>query len=165
MSSVAGVFNNKMQADKAFAELLDAGFNKEDISLLISDNAHKSMFSPSVDDQGERATRGGAAGALWGGALGVLIAGLTAVGSIVVPGIGLLASGPIVAIFSGAGAGAAIGGLSGALISAGFAVDDANRYEAEVKSGKAVLIIHTDSDNESKARRILSDMDANVKAA
>jgi hypothetical protein len=58
---------------------------------------------------GSKASEGAAAGAAAGGAIGALVLGLAAVGSIAVPGIGLLAAGPLVAALAGAGAGGASG--------------------------------------------------------
>lgn len=165
MTNVAGVFFNKIQADNALSGLLEAGFKKEDISLLVSDHARHTIFPAPVDNEGERATRGGAVGALWGGAIGVLLVGLTTVATIAIPGSGLLATGPIISMLAGAGAGTVVGGLGGALISAGFAVDEANRYEKEVKAGKAIVIVHAASEDADKARAILANMDGEVKVA
>jgi len=141
MKTVSGIFDNRITADKAVSELLDEGFVKDDISLIMSDKTRERLFS-STDDEANRVAKGGLSGAAIGGALGALIAGLTMVGGIVVPGAGLLVVGPLVAALSGAGAGATLGGLSGALINAGFAADEANRYENEIKRGKAVVIVH-----------------------
>lgn len=165
MTNVAGIFNNRMEASEGLARLIDAGFQREDISLLVSDKGRNTIFT-STEDQGEKATRGGAAGALWGGALGILVGGLTAVGNIVIPGVGLLATGPIVAVLAGAGTGAAAGGLVGALISAGFAADEAQRFENEIKQGKAVVIVRTSEEEDvDKARAILRSQSAETRAA
>ncbi|HEU5047266.1 MAG TPA: hypothetical protein VFT64_05410 [Rickettsiales bacterium] len=165
MTTVAGIFDSRIEAERAFSLLLEQDFRKEDISLLISDKARHTIFPPPVNDEGERATRGGAAGALFGGSIGALVAGLTAVGNIVVPGMGLLASGPLTAILAGLGTGAVAGGLSGALISAGFAVDDAKKYENEVKRGKVVLIVHTTDERKDAARTIMQTSNATTKVA
>ncbi len=165
MQNVAGVFNNKMDANKGLSELLDAGFKKEDISLIVSDKARNAIFPMSTSDVGEKATRGGTAGALWGGAIGALLAGLTTIGSLTIPGVGLLVTGPIIAVLAGAGAGASVGGLSGALINAGFAADEARRYEDEIKAGRAVVIVRTSDENADKARGLLRSINAAVKAA
>lgn len=150
MKTVAGIFDNDLAADRAVAALLDEGFAKDDISMLVSRKTHDALFS-STDDEANRVAKGGIAGATLGGVLGALIAGLTAVGVIVLPGGGLLAVGPVVAALSGAGAGATVGGLSGALIQAGFAADEANRFEKEINQGKVVLIVHA-ADKEKAAR-------------
>ncbi len=165
MSTIAGVFDNKTEANAAIAKLLDAGFNKEDISLIVSDNVRHVIFPAPTDDENARAAKGGAAGALFGGALGALIASLTLVGVIAVPGSGILVAGPLVAALSGAGVGAAVGGLSGALVSTGFAVDEAKHYEEEIKHGKAVIVVHTTDEMTASARVALRSSNAIIKAA
>jgi hypothetical protein len=166
MTNVAGVFDSRKEADAAVSTLLDTGFKKEELSLIVSDNARHAIFSSPTDDEGARTTEGGAAGALIGGALGALVAGLTLVGVIVVPGSGgLLVVGPLVAALSGAGAGAAVGGLSGALISAGFAIDEAKRYEEEIRHGKAVIVVHASDEMVPAARMALHQSKGTIKAA
>ncbi len=165
MKTVAGIFDSDITADRAVSSLLDEGFRKDDISLIMSDKARETLFS-STDDEANRVAKGGIMGATLGGAVGALIAGLTTVGVVILPGGSLLAVGPIVAALYGAGAGGAIGGLSGALISAGFAADDANRYEEEVKQGKAVVIVHAANENKAaKAETALAVSGASVRAA
>ena len=165
MSTITGIFDNKFEANRAVAELLDAKFSKDNISILVSDKARDTMFT-GTDDEASRAVKGGAAGATIGGVAGAILAGLTAVGSIAIPGAGLLVAGPIVATLAGAGAGAAVGGLSGALIRAGYAADEANKYEAEVNAGKAVIIVHvTDDAQAAAARRAMGPAALSVKAA
>ena len=165
MKNIAGVFDSKKEADAAVSTLLDTGFSKEHMSLIVSDNAHHAIFSAPADDEAKRIIEGGAAGALIGGALGALGAGLTLVGVVVVPGSGLLAVGPLTAALSGAGAGAIAGGLSGALISAGFAVDEAKHYEEAIRHGKAVIIVHATDEMVPAARVALRSSHATVKAA
>ncbi len=165
MKTVAGVFDSSIAADGAVSSLLDEGFDKDDISLIMSDKTRDRIFS-STDDEATRVAKGGLAGAALGGVLGALVAGMTTIGIIVLPGGSLLAIGPIIAALYGAGAGGAIGGLSGALISAGFAADEANLYEEEVKRGKAVVIVHAaDEDKAVIAQSALSSSGAIIKAA
>lgn len=165
MNNIAGIFDSQVVADRAVAELLDIGFSKDDISLIMSDKTRNHIFN-STDDEASRTAKGGAAGALIGGALGALIAGLTAAGSIVTSGGALLVAGPIVAALSGAGAGAAVGGLAGALVRAGFAADEANRYEDEIKRGKAVVVAHAiDAAKAAEAARVFRNMNATVTQA
>jgi len=141
MHTIAGIFDNDIMAEKAVAELLGEGFVKDDISLLMSSQTRDRLFS-STDDEANRVAKGAVAGATVGGALGALLVGLTSAGAIITSGGALLVAGPIVAALSGAGAGALTGGVVGALVRAGFAADEANRYESEINSGKAVVIAH-----------------------
>lgn len=165
MKTVAGVFDSKFVADNAVSELLNEGFTKDDISLIMSEETHNKLFN-ITDDEGNRTAKGAVSGAAIGGVLGALIAGLTAGGSIVATGGAILMSGPIVAALSGVGAGAVAGGLAGALIRAGFAADDAKRYEEEIKRGKAVVVVHADTDEKvTRARAALQHSGAMLKAA
>ncbi len=165
MTHIAGVFDSKEEANAAVSKLLNDGFKKEDLSLIVSDNARHTIFASPTDDQSLRTDKGAVAGALFGGALGALLASLTLVGTIIIPGSGLLVAGPLFVALSGAGAGAIAGSLSGALISAGFAVDDAKRYEEEIRHGKAVIIIHTTQEMAEAARVALHSSHAKIKAA
>lgn len=157
MTNITGIFDNRIEAERAITELFNAGFDKDDISLIVTDSARDKILSDRVKtvegDEASRAAKGGATGAAVGGALGAIAAGLTAIGSIVVPGAGLLVVGPVVAVLSGAGAGAAVGGLAGALINAGYPNDEAKRYEEAVKAGKVLVIVHTDDDEDERTSR------------
>ena len=152
MIAVAGIFDNELAADAAVSKLLAEGFTKDEVSLLMSDQTRDKLFS-STDDEANRAAKGAVAGATIGGALGALIASLTAAGAIITAGGSLLVSGPIVAALAGTGAGAVAGGLGGALIRAGFAADEANRYEEEIKQGKAIVIVHAPDERRAAMAR------------
>ena len=165
MTNVSGIFNSKYEADQAVSRLLSEDFKTSEISLIMTDKTRATLFD-STDDEAARAAKGGITGAAVGGALGALIAGLTAVGSIVATGGAVLVAGPIVAALTGAGAGGLVGGLGGALINAGFAADEANNFEDEVKAGKAVVVVHCDTDMKvSKARSSLRVAGATTKVA
>ena len=165
MTNVSGVFNSKYEADQAVSRLLSESFKTSEISLIMTDKPRDTLF-PSTDDESARAAKGGVTGAAVGGAIGALSAGLTAGGSIVATGGAVLVAGPIVAVLAGAGAGGVVGGLGGALINAGFAADEANQYEQEIKAGKAIVVVHCDSDLKiSKARSALRVAGATTKVA
>jgi len=165
MKTVAGIFDSRIVADTAVAELLDVGFTKDNISLIMSEQTKKTFFS-STDDEANRTAKGATTGAVLGGALGALVAGLTVAGTLVTSGGALLLSGPIVAVLSGAGAGGVVGGLAGALTRAGFAADEASRFEEEIKRGKAVVVVHADTEEKvSRAKVALQHCGAMLKAA
>lgn len=146
MKNIAGVFYARSQAHGAIATLLDRGFTQGDISVIMSDEAKQRHFHDSSN--AEEIAAGGGSGAAAGGVLGGLLAGLAAIGTITIPGIGLLAAGPIMAVLSGIGAGAAIGGLAGALTTAGISASEAKHYEDEIKKGNIVLVVHTKTEEE-----------------
>ena len=165
MRNVTGIFDSKYKADRAVNKLKSDGFTDNDISLIMSDKTRDAFFG-NISDETSQVAKSGAAGVVIGGALGALLAGLTAVGSIVLTGGSVLVAGPIVAVLSGAGAGGIVGGLSGALISAGFATDEAYKFEDEVNASKAIVVVHVNDDmREAKARAAMSSYGANTKLA
>src|SRR5580704_2870384 len=110
--TVSAVFENRVAADHAFEGLAAAGFGQADISVLMSEDTQGREFGVEVNT---KAPEGVATGATAGGLLGALVATLVALGVFVIPGVGLVAAGPILAAFAGAGAGGALGGLIGGL--------------------------------------------------
>ncbi len=171
MKIISGSFDNRLNADQAVTQLIAKGFRQEDISLIMSDRTRDAMFSDTTEkyeheSTGDKVGKGGFAGALTAGAIGALIGGLTAVGSVVIPGAGLLVAGPIIGALTGAGVGAASGGLLGALLAAGFADDEAKLYEKEVvEHNKVLVVVHAEDSKAAIARSILKDNGAVTKAA
>jgi hypothetical protein len=165
MPQVIGIYDTAPLANQAIAELLSCGLTKDDISLVMSDKAKK-HFSAATKDSGDRAVVDTAIGVGTGGVLGALLAGLTTAGAILIPGAQLLVVGPLVAVLTGAGAGAALGGLAGALSAAGISAVEAKKYEDEIKAGKAVVVAHTKDDAQTlKARGVLMSTGADTRAA
>src|SRR5262249_3994707 len=112
---VLAVFKNQQSAALAADRLLAAGIAEPQISVLADD-----ATSPRIGIAAKSAgPEGVATGATIGGALGAIAAGAAAVGTVAIPGIGILA-GPLVAAIAGAGAGGAAGGAIGGLIGLGI---------------------------------------------
>lgn len=167
MSSVTGIFNSADDADKAVTRLLNDGFTKEKISLIQSDHGkvYKTL-SPLPAENANHLAEGGFTGAAVGSALGSLLFSLLAVGSIALPGGAIVMAGPVVAALSGAGAGGILGGLCGTLIGAGLAMDQASRYEEDIKKGKSIVVVATsDEIKEARASIALRYAGANATAA
>jgi len=144
MTDITRAFDNSIDARKAVSQLLNVGFKREDIHLIDSGNTRLPVLAAYNDNESAMVTRGAAAGALFGGVMGALAAGLTGSGIIVFPEAGVLFSGHIVSILAGTGAGAAVGGLCGALIGAGINKEKARRQEKEVRRTKTLVAVHTD---------------------
>lgn len=164
MEIISASFNNRDRAEVACDNLIDNGFRREDISVIMTDKTRDAVFVKK-EDTGDKAAKGGLTGAVSGGILLGLLGAMTAIGSVVVPGAGLLASGPIVAALSGGSIGAASGGILGALLAAGFADDEAKSYEEDLKNGRAVIVVHAPDEMADRARSILRDAGAITKAA
>ena len=55
----------------------------------------------------------------------------------------------------GAGVGAAVGGLSGALIGMGIPEYEAKQYEGKIKQGNILISVHSEDSDETSAQRNL----------
>ena len=150
---ITGVFTSRARAEQATDELIQAGFAPEDVSLLMSESTRGREFAVKT---GTKAPEGAATGAAIGGALGAVAAGLAAVASLTVPGLALVAAGPLVAALTGLGAGAATGGLTGALIGLGIPEHEAKFYHKEIEKGGILVGVYTHADRVDAARDILN---------
>ncbi len=151
---VMGLFKSKTALEEAVSDLRMEGFRSADISALLPSNESTKEFSHiNASKLPEGMATGGATGAVIGGTLGWL----AGIGSLAVPGLGILiASGPIVGMLAGLGAGSALGGITGALIGLGFPEYEAKRFEGFVKEGGYLLSVHCDNSTwEDKAEEIL----------
>lgn len=153
---VTAAFDDRLAAQEAFNRLIAAGFGTGDISVLVSDHAAGRHFGIR---EKTKAPEGAAAGAAIGGTLGALVAGLVAVGSIALPGIGLLAAGPVVAALAGAGAGGATGGLLGAAIGATQPEHEA-KLVGSLQRGNILLAVAAEGPAADKAKKILTECGA-----
>ncbi|HLS47435.1 MAG TPA: hypothetical protein VK012_02890, partial [Gemmatimonadales bacterium] len=107
---------------------------------------------------------GAATGAVGGGVLGGVLGLLVGVGAIIIPGIGPVVAGGVLAstlgiaggtAAAGAGIGAATGGILGALIGMGVPHEDARYFERGVKEGGTIVTVDAGSRAE-EAREALA---------
>jgi hypothetical protein len=163
MNTVTGIFTKATQAKDAFAELEDRGFHRDRVSALMSDQTKGRAFTI------EKTSKAGAGAAIGGSLTGLAAAiavGLAAVGSLTIPGINLVAVGPIVAALTGAGVGAAAGGLIGALIGLGIPEYEAKIYEKKIKEGGVLIAVEVrNSDEERTVKEIFQSNEAKDIAA
>jgi hypothetical protein len=154
---VTGMFMSRRAADEGVQDLLDAGMAREDISVLMSETTRGREFG--LQDA-TKAPEGAAAGATVGGVLGALAAGLVAAGVLVIPGVNLVAAGPVLAALAGLGAGAAAGGLTGALIGLGVPEHEAKFFKEEIERGGILVGVYVHGDRVKVVRRILDEAGA-----
>jgi uncharacterized membrane protein len=144
MKTVVGTYNNIQTAYAVANDLVNAGYNRNDISVIASDT--KSEYAPYVDasrvnttyvNKDEDVATGAGIGAVIGG-LGGLLVGL---GALAIPGVGpVIAAGPILAALTGAGVGAVAGGIVGALVDLGIPDEEANLYAEGLHRGNILVI-------------------------
>jgi hypothetical protein len=149
---VAGLFKTRSSAERVVEALVADGFSRDDISLLMSDATRGREFALQM---ATKAPEGAAAGAAIGGVLGAVAAGLVALGLVVVPGLALVAAGPVVATLAGLGAGAAAGGLTGALIGLGLPEHEAKFYRDAIEKGGILVGVYAHNDRTDQARKIM----------
>lgn len=149
-SMLTGMFRDRESAERAYRSLLDRGYTRDDITLLMSEEARRRHFGDEPETElGSKAAEGAGVGAVIGGGLGAVLAGLAAAGVIALPGIGLIAMGPIAAALAGGAVGAASGGLLGGLIGAGIPEEQARRYESGIREGNIVMGVSPRSDEDA----------------
>ncbi len=160
--TVIGVFHNTGDAKDAIAHLREAGYDPQDISILMRDVEGRAELK---EDTGANVVSGTASGAVTGGILGGL-AGLVA--AVAIPGLGaFFVGGPIASALgltgaaattaSGVATGAVAGGLLGALTGLGLSEEDALRYERYVKEGAALVAVPARMREEEQVKEIFED--------
>ena len=150
---VVGVFGDRAEAERVIAELGEAGFAEGEIGYAIRSGGSAAEGGEEQDLTASESAAGSAAtGALTGGLLGGLIG---AAAALVVPGIGpVLAGGILASALGGAAVGAAAGGVLGGLVGLGVPEEEAAFYEGEFQAGRAVVTVRAD-DRAEAAREIM----------
>ena len=128
------IYHDIRRADDVVGQLLAAGVDRRQISILTSEAGGARHLALS---QGTRAAEGGSMGASVGGAIGLVAGTLITAAT---AGVGVLAAGPLFMGLAGLGAGAAAGGLAGALVGAGIPEAEAKFYAQEITDKDAILI-------------------------
>lgn len=142
--TVSALFRNRRDAENAFQTVLDLGYARDDISVLMSEESRTRYYGSDRTDTelGSKAAEGTGVGAAIGGTVGAVLAAIAAIGtSIALPGLGLIVAGPLAAALVGAGAGGITGGLVGALVGSGIPEERAREYETGIRAGGIVLSV------------------------
>ena len=149
--TVVAIFDNYSNAENAARQIKDQGLRTDDISIIAKDDE---------DYKGNNATMGNntglnmgtnpkgvndniSDGVITGGILGGLAGLLIGAGSMVIPGLGIIAAaGPITGLLSGA----VTGGVVGGLVDLGIPENKSRQYETDIKAGKILFSMKTDDD-------------------
>jgi hypothetical protein len=149
---VTALFQSRGAANEAVDKLVHAGFSHGNISMLLSEATRGKEFTVTSET---KAPEGAATGAAIGGMLGALVASLVAMGSLAVPGIGVVATGPIVAAMAGLGVGAAAGGLVGALVGMGIPEYEAKFFSDRLMDDGILVGVYTADGRARLAKDVL----------
>ena len=158
MSTVAGIFNSRADAERAVEGLRSSGFGEDRISLLAP-GASQEQLDEVPTTETEQPGMGKALGGAVGGALGVA-GGLelgAAAASLLVPGVGpVFAAGLVGAALLGAGGavtGAAVGGALEDSLARELPHDELFVYEDALRRGRSVVLVVADDDEKSETAR------------
>jgi hypothetical protein len=137
---MTALFRDRDSAERGYGTLTSRGYGKNDMSLLMSEETRNRDFGSDSarTELGTKAAQGAGAGAVTGGGLGALLAGLAAAG-IAVPGLPIIAMGTLAAALTGAVTGGSLGALIGGLIGYGIPEDRARQYDRGIREGGIVM--------------------------
>lgn len=161
---IIAAFDERDMADKAVTELEEAGFDSEEMSVIVRE-AEETDTGDDGSPVAEGTVGGATTGAVVGGLAGLLI------GAGVLPALGgLLIGGPIAAALglsgvaatavSGAVTGAAAGGLIGALTGLGLPEDRARFYNETVQEGGVLIVVPVEAEEVTEVQGLLKDCGA-----
>ena len=138
---VVGVFEDHTMAERAVDALENAGFNSDQIGFVRRDQGTDGQAGGTMEKTND--TAGGAVtGAVSGGILGGI---LGAAAALLIPGIGPVVAGGILATtLTGAAVGAAAGGLLGGLTKMGVPEEEARYYQGEFEQGRTIVTVRAD---------------------
>lgn len=162
---VVATFENNEDAQRAARNVREEGLRTDDISIVTKteendENIHGGMQTNAnlaMTEQGveQRRTDDVSDGILTGGVLGGIAGILLGAGTILIPGLGLIAAaGPITGILSGA----VTGGIVGGLVDLGIPEEHSKVYEEEVRRGKVLFTMNAEEKN---IRRLTSILESN----
>jgi hypothetical protein len=151
---VSGIFNSEREIESLLSELRSRGLRDEDISVLMSEQTRDKYVALREES---KSPEGATVGSVSGGILGAILGGLSVVGNVFLPGIGLLVAGPLVGALSGAAIGTATGGLIGALVGAGIPEHEAKFFEDAIKEeGNVFIIAHVPHEDTGEIKNLFN---------
>ncbi|HKY50825.1 MAG TPA: hypothetical protein VJP45_06175 [Candidatus Limnocylindria bacterium] len=135
-----GVFDERNDAELAARDLREQGFKDDQIGYAWRDEEGKTRTEGNKS--GEMAASGAGTGVVLGGIIG-------AGAALLIPGVGPVVSGGLLAsalagAATGAVAGGVAGGVSGALVGLGIPEEEARYYDDQFKEGRTLMTVRAD---------------------
>ena len=157
METVAGIFDSRRDAERAFSELKESpNFDRESLLLITPDTGEKKIAEVPTDE-GEQPGMGSAIGGLVGGAVGLATGAILS--NLILPGVGPVLTFSLSA--TGGVAGALIGASGGSAaeraLSTGLPRDEVFFYEDALRCGRSVVIANAESENGADAARSIME--------
>ena len=139
-SHYVGVFDDRDDAELAARDLRAKGFTDDQIGYAWRDDAGKTHREGNKS--GQLAASGAGSGVVLGGVIG-------AGAALLIPGIGPVVSGGLLATAlagaaTGAVAGGVAGGIAGALVGLGIPEVEAKYYDEQFRDGRTLMTVKAD---------------------
>ena len=159
--TVAAIFDSYSAAENAARQIKDKGLRTDDISIVAKQGQEDDYTSnrPTATMGVHHGAKNDniSDGVVTGGVLGGLAGLLIGAGSMVIPGLGIIAAaGPITGLLSGA----VTGGIVGGLVDLGIPENKSKQYETDIKAGKVLFSMRTDEDKINPVAAILRQNNA-----
>ncbi|CAN5651508.1 hypothetical protein BH10CHL1_BH10CHL1_26620 [soil metagenome] len=164
MKTLVGLYHDVATANQVVQALVNAGITRDDISMVVNDREGQYTAGAQADDLNNAQTSevgtATAGGAVTGAVIGGVGGALLSLSALAIPGIGpVVAAGPLIVGLIGAGAGAAVGGLLGALTEAGVPEEEAGFYIAGVNRGGTLVSAAVDDQEVNQIVEIMQRHD------
>ncbi len=157
--AVTAVFSDRNSAENAARQIKEEGLRTEDISVVakhgddgakVNDGKNNGIRDGGDKDNGIRDNISD--GVLTGGVIGSLAGLLIGAGTLMVPGLGIVAAaGPVTGFLTGG----ATGGVVGGLVDLGIPEEKSKKYESDIKSGKILFAMNAEEENLDRVSNIL----------
>lgn len=151
--TVVAVFDSHAHAESAARQIKDQGLRTDDISIIAKQGEDNTggltaTMGTNAGPRNDNISDGVVTGGILGGLAGLLIGA----GSMVVPGLGIVAAaGPITGLLSGA----VTGGIVGGLVDLGIPEKRSKQYESDIRAGKILFSMKTDEDKVDRIASVL----------
>jgi len=141
--SVFSIASSPEQAESIVAQLKNASFSNNDISVLFHDKGSTLDFAQKENTKSPANVV--VEGIMAGGAIGGALGWIAGIGTLAIPGVGpFIAAGPVIAALSVAAVGGAVGGIAGGLVRLGIPEIIAKHYESKVKESNVLISVHAE---------------------
>lgn len=148
---VTAIFKSHYDATEATEKIRQEGLRMSDISILTQHDVEKG------DNKGRATHDNVSDGTMRGGMLGGLAGLFLGLGTIAIPGLGVVAAaGPIAGLLSGA----ITGGVVGALVDLGIPDEKAQEYNEDLRQGKVLWSMEVETEYADHVKSILKEYGA-----
>ncbi len=154
--TVVAIFERHDYAENAAREIKEQGLRTEDISIVAKqgDEHEENNTQATMGTLGQAANDNISDGVITGGLLGGLAGLLIGAGSMIIPGLGIIAAaGPITGLLSGT----VTGGIVGGLVDLGIPEQRSRQYETDIRAGKILFSMEAQDDTIDEVASILRE--------